>query len=64
MGRFVKEILKADLNLTKRVDGYGKGLNDFEIRFVADCLEQLENGKVLTEPQRKVMTRLDDTKVR
>lgn len=64
MGRFVKEILKADLNLTKRVDEYGKGLNDFEIRFVADCLDQLEKGRALTEPQRKLMTRLDDTRVR
>ena len=54
---------RADSNLVKRLDSFGRGLTGWEVDFVESLVHWIDAGKCLTEDQRKVAERIDDEKV-
>lgn len=55
--------MTEDEKLIRRIDEHGVGLTDWEIQFVASCLERLERGATLTDAQRSAANRIDEQRV-
>lgn len=47
-------------NLVERIDAFGKNLSGREIDLVANCLEQIRGGRILTDRQRPWLEDIDD----
>ena len=58
-----EEQLKADRNLVKRIDEFGKRLSPYETGVIESFTRWLEGGRPLTENQRKLAEDIDNRRV-
>ena len=55
--------LEDDKKLLKRIDLYGKGLSESECDMLEGFVRWVEDGRALTEKQRRVAEQIDDRRV-
>lgn len=55
--------LRADKNLLKRIDIYGKNLTKNEVSMLESFIQWTDGGKPLTPSQRRVAEQMDEERV-